>query len=352
MPTYELGSYLGGGVAGVVYEGHRLRPMEDYPVRTGVESEPPTLTSVDLSPQDTGSFFCAPVEFVQTTAEQTCGDNYEEEEQVASIESPSSVGAVNKVKKKIMHEEADMSIEATVSANEHGVLLDAQDAPSRSKHFAKAASVKINPRKTKNKQLRHGLTDETVAIKILNPVGFRILPAEGLDGGVVVKEGEEMDEDVKKGLKPMGENHVWWLVNPNSRNLRTLQRYSGKDGNDSNAGTAPRGVHIDRGTPGKGLRLSLIAAYIDPRTEKLRELTLTRCIEIWGHVPFSASDRDFEAMMTAIERINAGHPPPALPAFANTDDPPSRVGTDSSMSHSMERDYSLESSVPLSVQRT
>jgi hypothetical protein len=352
MPTYELGSYLGGGVAGVVYEGHRLRPMEDYPVRTGVEAEIPTLPSVEPTPQGTGSFFCAPVEFVQTTAEATCGERHEEvEEEEATIASPSSVGAVNKAKKKMHEEEAELAIEAVV--DEHGVLLDGQDAPSRSKHFAKAASVLINPRKTKNKQLRHGLTEETVAIKILNPVGFRILPPEGLDGGVVVKEGEEMDKDVKKGLKPMEEKHVWWLVNPNSRNLRTLQRYSAKDANDSSAGTPPRGIHIDRGNEAKGLRLSLIAAYVDPRTDKLRELTLTRCIEIWGHVPFSATDRDFEDMMTAIERVNAGQPPPALPAFATNDDhPPSRVGTDSSTSHSMERDGSLEPSVPLSVQRT
>ena len=65
MPTYELGSYLGGGVAGVVYEGHRLRPMEDYPVRTGVESEVPMNNNKSIeepvSPQGTGSFFCAPV---------------------------------------------------------------------------------------------------------------------------------------------------------------------------------------------------------------------------------------------------------------------------------------------------
>jgi hypothetical protein len=362
-PTYELGSYLGGGVAGVVYEGHRLRPMDDYPVRTCVETELPTSllsssAAEPSSPQGTGSFFCAPVEFVQTTADGTCGDNYEEEEEEeATVASPSSVAALTKQPKKKMHEEkADMAIEATVNnanANEHGVLLDAQDAPSRSKHFTRAASVQINPRKTKNKQLRHGLTEETVAIKILNPVGFRILPAEGLDGGVVVKEGEKMDKDVNKGLKPMEERHVWWMVNPNSRNLRTLQRYSGKDDHNMHAGTAPRGVHIDRGTPAKGLRLSLIAAYIDPRTDKLRELTLTRCIEIWGHVPFSATDRGFEDMMTAIERVNAGQPPPALPAFATNDDhPPSRVGTDSSTSHSMERDSSLASSVPLSVQRT
>eukprot|EP00562_Extubocellulus_spinifer_P004893 CAMPEP_0178535674 /NCGR_PEP_ID=MMETSP0696-20121128/35669_1 /TAXON_ID=265572 /ORGANISM="Extubocellulus spinifer, Strain CCMP396" /LENGTH=439 /DNA_ID=CAMNT_0020167825 /DNA_START=338 /DNA_END=1654 /DNA_ORIENTATION=+ len=37
-PTYEVGNYLGGGVAGVVYEGTRLLPISEYPMRTGVAS--------------------------------------------------------------------------------------------------------------------------------------------------------------------------------------------------------------------------------------------------------------------------------------------------------------------------
>ena len=161
-----------------------------------------------------------------------------------------------------------------------------------------------------------------MAIKILNPVGFRILPSDGLDGSVVVKEGEQMDSEVKKGLKPMQDKHVWWLVNPNSRNLRTLQRYSGNSSvtGSGKDGSTPRGVQVDRGSPDQGLRLSLIAAYIDPRTNLLREPTLTRCIEIWGQVAFSATDTEFEDMMTAIERVNAGQPPPPLPAFIPSDD--------------------------------
>jgi serine/threonine protein kinase len=218
--------------------------------------------------------------------------------------------------------EEDMAIEATVSYDESGgVMLDAQDAPSRSKHYTKAAAVPMKARANGKKLLEKGLPDESVAIKILNPVGYRILQPDALKDCVVVKKGDPMDSDLKKGLKPMEEKHVWWLVNPNSRNLRTLQRYNGKDENS----TAPKGLQIDRGSTKKGLRLSLIAAYIDPRSDTLRELTLTRCIEIWGHVPFNATDTEFEDMMTAIERVNAGHPPPAFPAF---DEVPGRVGTD------------------------
>lgn len=331
-PTYEIGNYLGGGVAGVVYEGHRLRPIEEYPVRTGIDDEKKVESPISVEVESEG-FFCAPVNCVETSGNTACGDVNNVELDEETLGSPSIIQeSKNPVSQVMNHEEVDVAIEATVSQNEHGVMLDAQDAPSRSKHYTQAASVKLNSKKQSQQQksLEHGLTEETVAVKILNPVGYRIHSADALKGTVVAREGKPMDADVKKGLKPMQEEHVWWLVNPNSRNLRTLQRYGGN--NDAGRGG---GIEVDRGSANKGLRLSLIAAYIDPRSEMLIELTLTRCIEIWGHIPFNATDVEFEEMMTAIERVNAGQPPPPLPAFvANDDNPPSRVGTDSSTSHS------------------
>ncbi|KAG7344994.1 serine/threonine protein kinase-like protein [Nitzschia inconspicua] len=315
-PTYEIGNYLGGGVAGVVYEGHRLRPMEEYPVRTGVRTSNPQDNAATQVDEDDG-FFCG---------DHACGVDETEEPEVAQLEGKDNgiSGAQETSNPLLTAGEEDMAIEATMSYDEAGgVMLDGIDAPSRSKHYTKAAAVPMRSRVNSKKSLQHGLPDESVAIKILNPVGYRILQADGLKDCVVVKKGAPMDSDVVKGLKPMEEKHVWWLVNPNSRNLRTLQRYNGKDEKSS----APKGLQIDRGSSKKGLRLSLIAAYIDPRSGSLRELTLTRCIEIWGHVPFNATDSEFEDMMTAIERVNAGHPPPAFPAF---DDVPGRVGTDKS----------------------
>jgi hypothetical protein len=357
-PTYELGNYLGGGVAGVVYEGHRLRPMEDYPVRHGAITDDSVVVLSPPSPEveQEVSFFCSP-------AGGACGGGDLDDNEEETINSPNSTSALarpSKMSKKqrasTPREEVDVAIEATVNHETHGVFLDAQDATSRSRHYAKAASVQLNPKKH---GASRGLSDETVAVKILNPVGFRLLPAEGLKGAVVVKEGVTMDAEVKKGVKPMEEKHVWWLVNPNSRNLRTLQRYSGKGKDGSPQPNTPRGIQVDRGTSDKGLRLSLIAAYIDPRTSSLRELTLTRCIEIWGHVPFSATDTEFENMMTAIERINAGQPPPPLAAFnSDKDHPASRVGTggteatESSTSHNSSIDNSQLSSVALKAQRT
>jgi len=325
-PTYEIGNYLGGGVAGVVYEGHRLRPKEEYPVRTGISQQDQNQIKLeDFKKKEVSSeadnfgmrgFFCG------TNA---CGKVDDVDDRpIDSEPGTTNSGIQGTVESPLVvdAEEDAVAIEATMSYDETGgVMLDAQDAPSRSKHYTKAAAVPTRLRANSKKPLQHGLSDESVAIKILNPVGYRILQADSLKDCVVVKSGLPMDGDVQKGIRPMEDKHVWWLVNPNSRNLTTLQRYNGKDKNS----TVPKGLQIDRGTSKRGLRLSLIAGYIDPRDGSLRELTLTRCIEIWGHIPFNATDIEFDDMMTAIERVNAGHPPPEFPVF---DDAPGRVGTD------------------------
>ena len=79
-----------------------------------------------------------------------------------------------------------------------------------------------------------------------------------------------MDEDVKKGLKPMKEEHVWWLVNPSSQSAKSI---CGKDG--KRAGKM-------QGTKDQGIKLSVIAGYMDPDKVELVELPLTRSREIWG----------------------------------------------------------------------
>jgi hypothetical protein len=104
------------------------------------------------------------------------------------------------------------------------------------------------------KLLEHGRTEDLVSVKILNPVGYRIFQLDGLKGLVIVKEGEPMDTNVKKGTQPMQAKHIWWQVNPHSHSLRTLEKYSGKDN------AAGKGVQVDQGSKGKGLQLSLIGA--------------------------------------------------------------------------------------------
>jgi len=322
-PSYELGSYLGGGVAGVVYEGHRLRPMEEYPVRLGAAEDTPVeeipgFEEKHRPPSIVNVWGCMPAsaeDAVDETPQKTVprGGSTLTENSIVTDNS-------NTVKRRVRTFKEDQALEMTVNNDQH-VMIDAPDAPSRSNHYAKAVSMSQNG-DLDDASISYGLMEETVAIKVLNPVGFRTLAQESLKDAVVARKGARLDPDVVAGKQPMEERHVWWLVNPNSRNLRTLQRYS-----VPSDPTAPRRVEVDRGTADRGLRISLVAAFKDDQGQ-LRELPLTRCIEIWGHVPFGASDAEFRGLIKAIDAINAGHPPPPLPAFFKEGGVPGRVATE------------------------
>ena len=385
-PTYEVGNYLGGGVAGVVYEGTRLLPIAEYPVRTGfAERERSAAATAAESPYSSRgeaqkkykvnnevvetqgnmcSALCAPSDALGVGEDD---DGIIEGGSAGGICAPVAVrasardrsimamadGAVEVKEQGGVVERIPQGAEAfgddiafeiprsptgNSNAGEMTPIMDAIDAPSRSTHYARAASradsataSAINsglerldvddtdymyasraasPFSATGKML---MMEETAAVKILNPVGYRLLSNDSIRGAVVVKEGEPLSQAVISGSRPMEEHHVWWLVNPNSRNLRTLQK------------TGPAGDNVDRGSSKRGLRLSLVAAFVDPKTDLLKELPLTRCIEIWGHAPFGASEAEFDAMMDAIERINAGQPPTN---YASP--PPSRVSTEES----------------------
>ncbi|KAL3767939.1 hypothetical protein ACHAW5_006860 [Stephanodiscus triporus] len=228
------------------------------------------------------------------------------------------------------------------------VVVDDADAPNRSKREARALSRNA-PRGGGGGPTENGGVDdrrmaddcrdydvtplpliadvsETVAIKILNPVGFRLLDPEALRMAVIVREGA-LPTVEPDGSFALGEEHVWWLINPNSRNLRSLMRKNSarasgsggiRGGDDMSEESSLQRQHsqqtssrgegggIDRGSSERGLRLSLVATYVDPKTKTLCELPLPRCVEIWGHPPFAATDEEFEAMMEVLLRLNAG----------------------------------------------
>jgi hypothetical protein len=339
--TYELGNYLGGGVAGVVYEGHRLLPESEYPVRRGIEPRTPAVISTfnDLSFRVNSLLSCVPAAATMCNADVTAEqqrfnelcvdgtpDTLPPEVSNGSFmirDNGSMLTADTNVTDRTMN---TLPITETVAleAVDNMILIDEQDAPSRSKHLAEAVRAQTGKNSGGDvpcdASFTNGFMEETVAIKILNPVGFRALAVDVTSNAVVARAGAPYQpENTITGQKtPMEEKHVWWLINPSSRNLRTLQRYS------ANTMSLPRGVEVDRGSPDKGLRISLIAAYQDPVTKQLKELPLTRCIEIWGHVPFEASDAEFREIMLAIENINQGLPPPPIDLV------PGRVGTGTS----------------------
>ena len=133
--------------------------------------------------------------------------------------------------------------------------------------------------------------EKLVAMKILNPLNFRLLPPSSLadpaNPPIILQRGHP--------LRPgelTREEHIWWIIHPNSRNLRNLK----------NRSTSSAKL-IDRGSPNRGIKLSVIACFWDTKMEQLRELPLRKCIEVWGMVPFGCSEEEFEQRLDEIEKL-------------------------------------------------
>ena len=420
-PTYEVGNYLGGGVAGVVYEGKRLRPAHEYPPiryrgagsfypNFSLGNAPPVAMSMTSS--SLSSIRRRVVHDPEVDADGVIGtglfaDVYRSvatpgnRAKIPAALSPNGITSPYNKQKSSSGENGgctsfffncgcggedgvidDGKLQANNSAlsgNDHSdarqrysavdvasievpaafssaqeetptnhVLVDDADAPNRSGREARAMSRNAPQSAVRahgglyehdgsNSLVGHSQDNdlaiapqliedmsETVAIKILNPVGFRLLDPEMLHKAVIVREGK-LPTVNPDGSYKLTEEHVWWLVNPNSRNLRSLMRKSNhlpshpSSSNQSvgdaseesvlkrqNSNFSQLGGNIDRGNSERGLRLSLVATYVDPKTSTLRELPLPRCVEIWGHPPFAASDEEFEGMMDMLLKLNAG----------------------------------------------
>ena len=93
------------------------------------------------------------------------------------------------------------------------------------------------------------------AVKILNPVGFKLLPSGPLQRYIVACKGVPLSQEQQAGTMPMAVQNVWWLVHPNSRQV--------------------------------------VAAYEDARYGGLREVPLPKCVEMWGwNPPEAATDAE------------------------------------------------------------
>ena len=375
--AYELGNYLGGGVAGVVYEGHRLLPESEYPVRRGLDPPTPAVINTfmnldnnDFSVRVDSLLSCVPGAATMCNTDVTTDQRDIKNCDICVDGTPDTISPnLNTNNSFIIRDNGSiltadtnatdrtmntltMTETVALEAVDNMILIDEQDAPSRSKHLAQAVRAQTDRNHVdgdfpSDASFTNGFMEETVAIKILNPVGFRALAVDVTNTAVVARKGAPYQPiNPATGLKnPMEEKHVWWLINPSSRNLRTLQRYS------VHTTSLPRGIEVDRGSPGKGLRISVIAAYQDSATNQIKELPLTKCIEIWGHVPFETSDADFRDVMLAIENINQGLPPPPIDLV------PGRVGTGTSSSSSLTNPNnssieSLNTPTPMVTQRT
>jgi 5'-AMP-activated protein kinase catalytic alpha subunit len=146
----------------------------------------------------------------------------------------------------------------------------------------------------------HELPHRAVAMKILNPVGFKLMPS----GPLQVKKRAHFSEKPSFSLVPCG-RHITSL---SSSFLRLCQRcLVVRKGLPLEPGQRMGVEHVWWCVQPGGNR-NVVAAQIDPRSGQLRELPLPRCIEVWGWDPLregnktwsSSSDEDDDDGSTSV----------------------------------------------------
>lgn len=98
---------------------------------------------------------------------------------------------------------------------------------------------------------------EHYALKILNPLGFRLVAPALLRKCTVLHKGKVHKDSDKEKENTLGIDSVWWLLDAATKQY--------------------------------------IAAYFSERQNCLKDLTLTQCIEIWGHDPPGVTDDEGES---------------------------------------------------------
>lgn len=92
-------------------------------------------------------------------------------------------------------------------------------------------------------------SEKIVAIKILNPLGYKLLPVGQISKCIILSKGMKICQEQLLGKTPFNQENIWWILHSSTKEY--------------------------------------IAAYEDPQRNQLRELPLTKCVEIWGFNPLN-----------------------------------------------------------------
>jgi serine/threonine protein kinase len=103
-------------------------------------------------------------------------------------------------------------------------------------------------------ETEHVNSKEHFALKILTPLGYKLLSPALLRRCSVITKGRPVAEAVEQGAEPFAKDHVWWLMNGSTKQY--------------------------------------LAAYYSERNGTLRELSLKQCMSIWGATPPGVTDED------------------------------------------------------------
>ena len=61
------------------------------------------------------------------------------------------------------------------------------------------------------------LSEKFVAIKILNPLGYKLIPVSQIQKCTVTLKGTSLAQDQCLGNRPMSTENIWWLLHPPSK---------------------------------------------------------------------------------------------------------------------------------------
>lgn len=96
------------------------------------------------------------------------------------------------------------------------------------------------------------------ALKILNPLGYKILSPHQLKTCTVLVKGKPFSEISERNKDNVNKDHIWWLINGPTKQFH--------------------------------------AAYYSERQRSLRELSLSQCIHVWGTEPVGLRDDGNDAV--------------------------------------------------------
>lgn len=113
-----------------------------------------------------------------------------------------------------------------------------------------------------NLHSRKATNEKQVAIKILNPLGYKNIITGPINRCSVAARGRSLSAEQMQGRTHLSIENVWWLVHPMTK--------------------------------------VIFAAYEDPNRMQLRELPLPKCVEIWGPNPMDVEHRS----EIEIEKLN------------------------------------------------
>lgn len=95
---------------------------------------------------------------------------------------------------------------------------------------------------------------ERYALKILNPIGYKLLSPALIRRCTILSKGKPLSEQSERGKEALSKDHVWWLLNGSTKQY--------------------------------------LAAYYSERQRSLNELSLLQCIQIWGSNPHHEGSLD------------------------------------------------------------